>query len=340
MDGIELAKPVLSTMYARQNLVWQRHVHALPSRTTGPRDQYQLLRASRGRQAVILRGSVPASEGYRDLVFATLLKLRPPSRRPLTLISDATGEVGSAALEHRLPFLAPAIPRLAKLVIRARYGEHVRYGVLSSAEVATFPRTWRVPAERVVFTPFPHTLYDGGEDRPTSTGDYLFAGGNSLRDCALLERALEIAPQRTIVAGRWRPERPSEHITAGQVPKDRYGDLLAGARACVVPLRRAERSAGQQTYLNAMVLGKPVVVTDAPGVRDYVQHGVTGLVVDPEPTALAEAIERVMDPHRAEENAAMGRRAREAVLARFTPDAYLNGLLRVVGALDEFSAEA
>ena len=30
---------------------------------------------------------------------------------------------------------------------------------------------------------------------------------------------------------------------------------------------------GQQTYLNAMALGKLVIVTKAPGVGDYIENG-------------------------------------------------------------------
>jgi glycosyltransferase involved in cell wall biosynthesis len=81
----------------------------------------------------------------------------------------------------------------------------------------------------------------------------------------------------------------------------------------VVPLRPAARSAGQQTYLSAMLAGKPLIVTDAPGVRDYVVPGQTALVVENEPEALRAAITWVLDPANKAEVQLMTDRARRSV---------------------------
>lgn len=70
----------------------------------------------------------------------------------------------------------------------------------------------------------------------------------------------------------------------------------------------ARRSAGQASYLNAIALGKPVVVTDAPGVRDYVDHRRTGLIVPPgDPIALREAVNWTLAPETLAEALARGR---------------------------------
>lgn len=47
-----------------------------------------------------------------------------------------------------------------------------------------------------------------------------------------------------------------------------------------------------------MRLGKPVIVTDPEGARDYIQDGETGLTVPPgDPQALRQALERLLhDP--------------------------------------------
>ncbi|GMA38731.1 hypothetical protein GCM10025883_07760 [Mobilicoccus caccae] len=187
--------------------------------------------------------------------------------------------------------------------------------------------------DRVVFTPFPATIEP---DVPTSTGDYLFAGGNSMRDYALLAEAVRGTGVRCRVASTWEPEETSEEIEVGTVPHEEFVDLLAGCRASVVPLERTVRSAGQQSYLNAMMLGKPVIVTEAPGVHDYIEDGVTGVVVPPEADALRAAILDVMDPARAEHYALMGRRAREWVLANVTQDVYKDEvLLEAIGVPPE-----
>ena len=51
--------------------------------------------------------------------------------------------------------------------------------------------------------------------------------------------------------------------------------------------------------LEEFLAHKPVVTTkDAGGPIEFVENGVTGLVVDPEPEALGGAIARLADDHR------------------------------------------
>jgi glycosyltransferase involved in cell wall biosynthesis len=69
--------------------------------------------------------------------------------------------------------------------------------------------------------------------------------------------------------------------------------------------------------LEAMVLGKPVVVSDVGGNREIVEHEKTGLLIPlGSPEALAKSVLTcIRQPDRARE---MGQRARETVLARFS----------------------
>ena len=100
------------------------------------------------------------------------------------------------------------------------------------------------------------------------------------------------------------------------------------AAVVVVPLLAdTDRSAGQQTYLNAMGRGKPVVVTDAPGVRDYITHDETGLIVPNEPEALADAVNRVLTDRALARR--LGDAARADVLSRFALGAYVTRLLEL-----------
>jgi len=109
-----------------------------------------------------------------------------------------------------------------------------------------------------------------------------------------------------------RTDRPP-NVRAGQLPRAEYNRLLLAAAVVVVPLRRKlRRAAGQQTYLDAMLAGIPVVGTDSPGVRDHMQDGVTGLVVDGSPENYVQALRSLL----ATANGPSGRERRAAARSR------------------------
>ena len=79
-----------------------------------------------------------------------------------------------------------------------------------------------------------------------------------------------------------------------------------------------------------MVLGKVVVATDAPGVRDYVDDGDTGVVVPPgDADALAAAVSWALDPANLADVERMRARARTAARDRFSPMCHFEALLDV-----------
>ncbi len=323
-------KLVMSTMWGHSP-EWRRHVDFYVTDEFGTwRDMRRLLGLADRKQAAILFGAVSIRHRYRDFVFAFLLKHRR-GPRPRVLVTDATWKPESRALSRLTGLPASWFGLPLRVAVRLIDGTHVRYGVLSTDELHTFPKLWGVDPDRVIFTPFPATI---DPDTPITHGDYLFAGGNSLRDYDLLERALAPGGPPTRVASTWTPSRPIPHLRAGPVPHAEFVELLAGCRAAVVPLEVSVRSAGQQSYLNAMMLGKPVVVTEAPGVRDYIQDGVTGVVVPPEAEALRRAIVHVMDPANADHYREMGERARAWVLANATDTIYKDRVLLDAVGLD------
>lgn len=328
-------KSILATMPGPDPL-WNIYVEDnLPKNAGTLRDYRNLLKLSKDRKLLILNGSVGRRQLYRDLIFAIILKFT--FRSPPVLMQDATWEPNSEALSSEFPFLRRLLPKLARLAISAIDGPHVRYAVLSTDEVRTFPQVWGVDPHRVVFQPFPNTLH-GYRDMPTRDDGYLFAGGNSVRNFGLLESALEGTNIPARIATKWQPKQALPNVEVGSTSHEDYMALLANSRAVVVPLRQSVRSAGQQSYLNAMGLAKPVIVTEAPGVRDYVIDGVTGVIVPPTVEALRAAIVHVMDPANAAFYKQMGQRGREHVFKHFTEEHFRHGLLLHAGVIsqDEF----
>jgi len=268
-----------------------------------------VIRASSHYDAVLLDGSIGARELYSDLLIAGAIRHR--ARR--IVISDATWKRGRP------------LDRAAMTAgLRAVDSPRTVYCVLSSEELETFPRMWPVDPARVVFTPFCYTFTDQELAAPTSTDGGVFAGGDSLRDYRpLLEAAAALPTHVTIASATLVARDAPPNVTVHSVGHAEFNRLLRSASVVVVPLRGAERSAGQQTYLNAMAIGKLVVVTDAPGVRDYVDDGVTGLVIPPrDPHALASALSWALDTRNVAKAAAIRACARETARTRFSPDGY------------------
>lgn len=108
----------------------------------------------------------------------------------------------------------------------------------------------------------------------------------------------------------------------GRVSDAQLARLYGGARA-VAFVPYAE-DYGYVT-LEAMLCGVPVVTTtDSGGPTELVDHGVNGLIAEPEPHALAAAVDRLW--HNRRERWRMSRAARERA-RRVTWDAVLKEVL-------------
>ncbi len=285
-----------------------------------------LVRGARAHRALILDGSVGPGDLYVDLLAATAVRRRRHGAGVPIVLGECQWKLESARIN-----------RLATgLGLRALDGPRVAYGVLSEWERKRFAEIWRVDPGRVFVTPYCHTLSDADLEAPTSTGGGVFAGGNSLREYGPLVEAAASLNERVTIATKLVEGALPPNVTAAPVSEERYFQLFRDARVVVVPLAaRDDRTAGQQTYLNAMALGKPVIVTDSPGVREYVEDGRTGLVIPPgDSDALAKALRWTLDPANADAVAQMTEAARHAARTTFSPERYAESLLAVA---DEIS---
>ncbi len=281
----------------------------------------RLLRGARGRRALILDGSVGPSDLYVDLLTAIAIRRRPGGTRTPLVLGECQWKLGGSRLD-----------RLStRLGLGALDGPKVAYCVLTRWERERFAATWGIDPERVFVTPYCHTLSDADLAAPTSTRGGVFAGGNSLRDYRpLVAAAGELDAPVTLATKLLDGPLPA-NVTAGPVSYERFFELLRDASVVVVPLAdREDRTAGQQTYLNAMALGKATIVTDSPGVREYVEDGRTGIVVPPnDPAALARAMRWALDPANTDAVKQMTAAAAAAARTTFSPDRYAQALLTV-----------
>ncbi len=112
---------------------------------------------------------------------------------------------------------------------------------------------------------------------------------------------------REIEGGRARVQR------VGQVPHAALPAVLRRGRVYVMA---SWYEGHPKSLIEAMACGMAVVASDRPGVAEVVQHGVTGLLCEPTPTALRAAIARLLgDPALRER---LGRAARVAAVERYS----------------------
>ena len=224
-----------------------------------------------------------------DMLYLVLQRLWPFSSRPVVKIDCLWYE--SSPLKQF--FKKRLFKWLDKVVDR--------YVVWSSREVSDYARIFCLPCEKFLFILY-HTTIDLNAIT-VRNGDYLFSGGNSARDYSALAKAVEGLNLKVIIACTNSKalngiKFPSNVDVVG-VNHQEFMQLMAASGINVVSLRGGLlRSGGQQTFLNAMAMGKPVIVTDPESAKDYIEDGVDGILVPPsDPERLRSAIFRLHHDH-------------------------------------------
>jgi glycosyltransferase involved in cell wall biosynthesis len=283
---------------------WQRGTIGLPvaREAAGFRKAWQVF-----RNLVVAERSISADEAviFSDDLTSTgnlygLLHRGP--RRPTIVRTD--------------PFITTPRSPWKKRFLRACLASVDRLIVWAPAIAARYHACLGVPLAKMVSLHYNHSL-TGYTLPPAKTGDYLFSGGDSMRDYLTLLEAVRGLPIPVRIATRWRPPADvivPDNVVLGPTSATEFRVLLAGARLAVFPLRTDNlRTSGQQSYLNAMALAKPVIVTDPRDAPYYIEEGKTGrLVPSQNAAALREAIGKLLDaPGAARE---MGERAQAFAL--------------------------
>lgn len=245
----------------------------------------------------------------------------------ILILTDAHALSGSMyclrrAWDRRRPTIVRADPLLTpancvkRAYVRSTLRAVDRLIVWAPAVVDRYHNYFGVPREMMVPLRFHHTLI-GHEVQPED-GNYIFSGGDSLRDYPTLLKAVAGLDIPVIIATRLKLSAsvsiPS-NVVVKPVSAGEFRKLMAGARLVVFPLRTdAIRTSGQQSYLNAMALGKPVIVTDTTDAPYYIEHEKTGVLAPSgDAAALREAIGNLLDEP--EKAAAMGEAAKAAASA-------------------------
>ena len=265
------------------------------------------MRGLKAGDAILLNGALGARDLWFDMLLAIYLRVATPSVG--VLISDATWHPRAVPLNSRAKLAFPLYAWFLRTLLRLTRGPHTHYGFLSTAEVALVAREAALRPGVAHFTAFcsqlPLEILDelrslcaqteasAGHRRPR-----VFSGGNALRDYpSLIEAATGLDADIEIATTKDLGPLPPNVRAAGRSHHDFFRDM-ARSDIVVLPMWHTEgRSVGQQTYLNALALGKPLIVSDVIGVRDHLVGDLHALIVPShDPAALREAMARMLAP--------------------------------------------
>lgn len=175
--------------------------------------------------------------------------------------------------------------------------------VFTPVEVEQYQRLLSLAPEAICYCP--HGWYDAmawydpekasKSDALIQAGKFVLASGRSYRDYETLARAVDGTETNVRVSGRAFNlagiNFPPNMQMTGWLANREFQDYLYESFFYVVPLQPIAHAGGDSSILQAMSFGKAVVATRAPSTETYIQHGVTGLLVEPRDVAgMREAI--------------------------------------------------
>lgn len=251
---------------------------------------------------------------------------------PLSMLLALTGQgIPHVVIAHRLS--SDNKIRLFRLWPLYKTFSHVI--CVSQAQVDFAVQQLKIPPSRVhfVFDKVDHQFFRPMEDEPE---DYVLAVGQEQRDYRTLQQALAGTKIKLIVvaSSSWStyrlPSLREDNVQVVQnIPYTLLRSLYARARLVVVPLHNVSYGAGANAILEAMAMGKPTIVSQTPGNKEYLVDGETGIFVPPGNVAhLRETILSLWDDKAAHKR--LGENARQAVIERMNFDLYVDQVTGIV----------
>ncbi|SNT29072.1 glycosyltransferase family 4 protein [Rhodococcoides kyotonense] len=168
---------------------------------------------------------------------------------------------------------------------------------------------------------------------PQSTERTVLGVGNDKhRDHATFCAAANLLDAKVELVTRLHVEAPGRVDVVPHLSHADLRDRYRRARVVALALKPNLHVSGVTALLEAMACARPVVITDNPGIREYVDDGVTGIIVPPgDAEAMATAVRTLLDdPAKGDD---MGRRSRDAVDAKFTTEIQARALAGLVRAV-------
>ncbi len=211
-----------------------------------------------------------------------------------------------------------------------------RFVVHSTREIECYAELLGLPSERFVYVPLQYGAVVETAQPDEACEPYVFATGSGYRDYATFFDAMAVLGYRTLVLAS---DRVLEGLTVPdnveileQMTRPEIRRLVRHARVNVVPLNDGGTTAGLVTIVETFRHGRAAVITDRPGLEDYVFDGKNSLCPGLyDSRSMADAIESMWsdDAYRTELDAAALRFAED----NCTDEAAGRSLIRLLDSL-------
>ena len=175
--------------------------------------------------------------------------------------------------------MTKALTRFKIKLLKRSYVTCIVYG---RKDIESLNSIYGIPSHQIVYVPYHHTLRECTYE--VDDGSYIFSGSREDREfddlieiCSELNIRLRIATmsKRIIELGKTKSVSTIRETTHCE-----FRSWMAESRmVVVVPDSRKIVTVGHQTFLNAMYMGKAVVIYDKNIADGYVEDGITGVVV-------------------------------------------------------------
>lgn len=129
-------------------------------------------------------------------------------------------------------------------------------------------------------------------------GSYYLSAGRSNRDYEYLCREFKkIVDEKVVVlCDKYKIENSPNCVEFREnIYGDDYKRYLAECKAVIIPLKLEGISAGQLAIIQAMMFGKPVIVTGTETTLEYVENNKNAIVIKNEEKDIVNAVEKLKD---------------------------------------------
>ena len=178
---------------------------------------------------------------------------------------------------------------------------------------------------------FYHPKFNMTESTIVSVGD------DRSRDFATLLKAVEGTEHKVVLKTRWKPDSTpapaNVEFIGSKLSNLEFRGLYASASLVVIPLHPIDSPGGVNALIEAMAMGKAVIVSESTVSRDFVTHGHDAWVVPMNDAfALRDAISRLMSDATLRKSLATA--ARQTIETKFSSrhaaKRQLDAILRIV----------